>query len=352
MRTRVSTALAAWAVIATALSPTFADEDLSIVVNPRTGAASLRNDSNAPIDVDGYLLRAGSTVFDPSAWNSLDEQGVSGWFDGPAAANRLGDTNLLGSTSIQPGASLSIGSPYIPFEPASIGEAEPEFDFTYSVPGLGSFTGDVEFSVRNTVVLVVDPATGEATLENQSEFGVDLDAYLIRSSAGVLSPTGWEPLQDSNPAWRKAAGAANRLAEGNLLSSTFLSPNGGSLSIGSPIDLTLLEDETDLALEYHVPGLGTLVGGVLFAPSTIASLPGDYNNDGRVDAADYTVWRDGGSPDSTQAGYDTWASNYGAVASPAAAAPGAASIPEPSGLGVAALAAVIASSLRRRTLGA
>lgn len=349
MRTCVSTALAAWAVIASAISPASADEDFSIVVNPRTGAASLRNDSSGPINLDGYLLKAGSNVFSPTAWNSLDEQGVPGWFDGPAAPNRLGDTNLLGSTSIQPGASLPIGSPYTPFVPTTIGQAEPTFDFTYSVPGLGAFTGDVEFSVRNTVVLVVDPTTGTAVLENQSAFGVNLDAYLIRSSAGVLSPSGWDPLQGSNSAWRAATGAANRLAEGNLLGSTFLSANGGSLSIGSPINLALLEDETDLALEYHVPGLGTLVGGVLFAPSAVATLPGDYNNDGRVDAADYTVWRDGGSPDSSPAGYATWAGNYGAVAAPAAAT-GLASIPEPSSVCVAALATFLAVAWRRRSL--
>lgn len=55
-----------------------------------------------------------------------------------------------------------------------------------------------------------------------------------------------------------------------------------------------------------------------------AGLAGDYNDDGIVDAADYTVWRDGGSPDSSQAGYDTWAANYGATAPSAAT-----SVPEP-----------------------
>ncbi|QDT69086.1 hypothetical protein MalM25_20130 [Planctomycetes bacterium MalM25] len=57
---------------------------------------------------------------------------------------------------------------------------------------------------------------------------------------------------------------------------------------------------------------------------TDPGLAGDYNDDGTVDAADYTVWRDGGSPDSSQTGYDTWANNYGATASPAV------SVPEPS----------------------
>jgi hypothetical protein len=57
-------------------------------------------------------------------------------------------------------------------------------------------------------------------------------------------------------------------------------------------------------------------------------LDGDYNSDGVVDAADYTVWRDGGSPDSTQAGYDLWANNYGATAGGSALQ----AVPEPMGV--------------------
>lgn len=53
-------------------------------------------------------------------------------------------------------------------------------------------------------------------------------------------------------------------------------------------------------------------------------LAGDYNGDGVVDAADYAVWRDGGSPDDGQAGYDLWAANYGATASASSTA-----VPEP-----------------------
>jgi hypothetical protein len=61
-----------------------------------------------------------------------------------------------------------------------------------------------------------------------------------------------------------------------------------------------------------------------FSIVKIQTLEGDYNSDGVVDAADYTVWRDGGSPDDTQAGYDIWAANYGATNLPEAA-----SVPEP-----------------------
>ena len=38
------------------------------------------------------------------------------------------------------------------------------------------------------------------------------------------------------------------------------------------------------------------------------SLPGDFNHDGTVDAADYVVWR---KTDGTPAGYNTWRTHFG-----------------------------------------
>ncbi|QDT68759.1 hypothetical protein MalM25_16840 [Planctomycetes bacterium MalM25] len=75
---------------------------------------------------------------------------------------------------------------------------------------------------------------------------------------------------------------------------------------------------------------------------------GDYNADGIVDAADYTVWRDGNSPDSSQAGYDLWAANYGTSLFSTATAT-AAAIPEPASVLMGLLAAVgcVASGRRR-----
>lgn len=332
-------------LVAALQPPARADEDLSIVVDPRTGAASIRNDTSSSIELDGYLLRAGSGLFDPVGWNSLDEQGVSGWFDGPAAPNRLGDTNLFGSTSLTAGATFDLGTPYVPFTPTAIGQQEPDFGFTYSVPGVGSFDGDVEFINRNNVVLVVDAATGAASLENQSVFDIAIDSYLITSSVGALDTAGWSPLRDSDSAWLASTGASNRIAEGNLLGSTPLLSNGGSLALGSPINTNLLDDETDLVLRYNIPGVGQVTGSILFTGLLVSDdLPGDYNNDGSVDAADYTVWRDGGSPDGTRAGYDLWAANYGRLA--AASAAGAA-VPEPSSV-VLLLMLGAATGLARR----
>jgi len=59
---------------------------------------------------------------------------------------------------------------------------------------------------------------------------------------------------------------------------------------------------------------------------TPAPALGDYNGDLIVNAADYTVWRDGNSPDDTVAGYNLWKANYGkSYALPSSAV----SVPEP-----------------------
>jgi hypothetical protein len=67
--------------------------------------------------------------------------------------------------------------------------------------------------------------------------------------------------------------------------------------------------------------------------TTFASLPGDFNQDGAVDAADYVVWRKGlGDGTYTQDDYNTWRANFGAPATGAAAAahsPLPFAVPEP-----------------------
>jgi hypothetical protein len=54
-------------------------------------------------------------------------------------------------------------------------------------------------------------------------------------------------------------------------------------------------------------------------------LQGDYNGDGKVDAADYVAWR---KTNGTLTGYDTWRENFGR-SSFASAAVASAAVPEP-----------------------
>jgi hypothetical protein len=89
-------------------------------------------------------------------------------------------------------------------------------------------------------------------------------------------------------------------------------------------------------LEYQTDSL--LGSQITFVSAVV--LPGDYNNDGVVDAADYTVWRDGLGTTYTQADYDVWKANFGTHAGGAGTMENVA-VPEPATIALAVLAAVL-----------
>src|SRR5262249_7876670 len=75
-------------------------------------------------------------------------------------------------------------------------------------------------------------------------------------------------------------------------------------------------------LVHYGPGSPFNPNQVVLSDFIAASLPGDYNNDGKIDAADYAVWRDflgtthvlpndptGGTIGTAQ--YNTWRSHFG-----------------------------------------
>jgi T5SS/PEP-CTERM-associated repeat protein len=81
-------------------------------------------------------------------------------------------------------------------------------------------------------------------------------------------------------------------------------------------------------------------------------LPGDYNNDGKVDAADYVLWRSGGplqndpTPGVQTTDYDVWRINFGRMSMPGSAA--AVAVPEPACLTLMLCLGAMAR-LRRRS---
>ncbi|WP_197526444.1 hypothetical protein [Botrimarina colliarenosi] len=72
-------------------------------------------------------------------------------------------------------------------------------------------------------------------------------------------------------------------------------------------------------------------------------LPGDFNLDGVVNAADYTVWRDDTGTTYSTNDYDVWVENYGATKSLLASL----AIPEPSS-GALIVGTIVAGLMRRR----
>jgi hypothetical protein len=75
-----------------------------------------------------------------------------------------------------------------------------------------------------------------------------------------------------------------------------------------------------------------------------ASLRGDYNFDGSVDAADYVVWRKGILPAFVPSDYDNWRQNFGESASQGAGSGGA--VPEPAAVTLSLMTLLSAFYLR------
>ena len=90
--------------------------------------------------------------------------------------------------------------------------------------------------------------------------------------------------------------------------------------------------------------------------SNAGGTPGDYNGDGKVDAADYTVWRDhlgsasslpfnDSTPGVDPGDYTVWKQNFGAGGGSGASS--ASAVPEPCGLVLLAIGGMLAITLRR-----
>ncbi|HEY3393315.1 MAG TPA: PEP-CTERM sorting domain-containing protein, partial [Lacipirellulaceae bacterium] len=81
-----------------------------------------------------------------------------------------------------------------------------------------------------------------------------------------------------------------------------------------------------------------------FMPDT-GGLDGDFNEDGKVDAADYVVWR---KTDGTQPGYNLWRTNFGRTSGSGASVEAAAAVPEPASIGLLLVMMATALGMIRR----
>lgn len=147
--------------------------------------------------------------------------------------------------------------------------------------------------------------------------------------------------------------AAASLSLGGTLEVT-LAP-GFTPTVGQSFDLLDWATRTGTFANVSLPSISGIgwntsqlyTTGVISAISATA-LAGDFNGDGKVDAADYTKWRDGLGSTYTQAHYNEWRTNFGKTAGGGAI--GSQAAPEP-GSAALLLALVVAAGLRPLRVG-
>jgi hypothetical protein len=324
-------------------------------VDRATGAISITNPGNSGIDLDAYTIQSNSGSLSLANWLSLeDNPGVAGagWFEGNPSANRLSEVRSGGVSTLAPSGSWGLGNAFQPVY-TQFGQTAEDLVFQFNDPvaqetvnGVVNYTGSGGI---NNLVLFADPATGNVKIRNTSPFTVQIDGYTISSAAGSLNsnPALWTSLQDQPgvaPNWFEGFLTDNRVSEVMSSGTTTLNANGGTtFDLGG---LFKTAGARDLVFEFLLAGNSLPNTGVVrYEPApTVDDLPGDYNSDGKVDAADYVVWRK--SNINGQAGYNTWRANFGRTAGSGSALSSAA-VPEPGAFMLAA-AALVALALVRR----
>ncbi|MFO0788458.1 MAG: PEP-CTERM sorting domain-containing protein [Pirellulales bacterium] len=82
------------------------ENDLVLRVNPNTGQAFIKNDSLQTLNLDGFTILSSTGALNGAGFTGL---GGTWQTSSPTTANSLTQTNLLGSTTLAPGAQLAIG---------------------------------------------------------------------------------------------------------------------------------------------------------------------------------------------------------------------------------------------------
>lgn len=223
-----------------------------------------------------------------------------------------------------------------------------------------------QISTPDLLTLEINRANGVGTLKNLTTNAITWDYFDIQSAGSSLNPSGWSSLDDQNVdganTWIEAGGStAGHLAEASLLGSHMMMP-GQTISLGSLYNNGVNAEDLRFSIRREGGPLNrTYDQLVTYIGTAPAGAIGDYNDDGVVNAADYTKWRDnlGGAgatllnrdPANTgvvsQADYNSWKSNFGAIGGAGSLAAGA--VPEPAtwSLGIGAVLAVGAGRRRR-----
>lgn len=279
-----------------------------------------------------YSVSAGNTVtISDTIGGGVDPQ-ITGGFTktGPGTLVLAGANSYTGATTVSAGelridGSLGSGT--------NVG-----VDTGATLSGSGVVGGNVLASLQATLAPGGVGATGNLTLGN---------GFTLSSLGGALRATLAIDLNGPTP----GAGHDRLTVTGGLAN---INQGALQLNLGytpAPTDrLFLIDNQTPNAPVQTFNGLpdgapfplggrtayihytGDVATGALAGGNDVVvsfALPGDYNGDGTVDAADYTEWRDGLGSVFVAADYQTWAANYGRTAAPATAS---GAVPEPASL--------------------
>jgi hypothetical protein len=285
--------------------------------------AGLPNDGNWHTIVGKFEVNAAGTNERLSVW--IDPTGVE-----TGGTTAQVEADVLANLSTLVGTFHSQGT--VPIDPDN-----PELGRSYiDDMAIGTAWQDVTTVDIPRLTLRINKADNSAKLINNTATTFQLNGYSVESKAGSLNGTGWHSLDEQNVGnWQQNLATSTQVVESSFGGSSTIAPNG-DLPLGSLFNAGGTEDLTG-----RFTTLDGLVNLLKVEFVTVAGVAGDYNSDGTVNAADYTVWRDnlnrnialpnegGITPGVVNAAdYEFWKSRFGATSG--AGGGSLQSVPEPS----------------------
>lgn len=305
-------------------------QNLVLTVERDTGAVSITNSVTTVGDVGIYEIRSDLGSLDSGGWVPL-ANGDSSWrVVGTPSSNKLTEVKETGSVAVSQGSPIGLGSPF-DSGPAKLaagfGVDVEDLAFRYFNPVLDqvieSAVQYVGEKIYNNLVLNIDPATGQANIENESPFDIDLTGYTVKSALGELNPT-WAGIRDGDATnWVEAG-----ISAATVLSELNQNPTTAPLQVtaGSTVTLGTLYtgDGTnqDVTFNFILAGSQAQISSVV--KYTSLSLPGDADLDNDVEGDDFLTFQRSGPGQ-----ISNWQANYGNGTSGIASLN---SVPEPNSL--------------------
>ena len=277
---------------------------LTLIVDAATGEVTLRNGWQEPIAFDAYTISSAGGGLRPQngAWNSLQDQHLNGWDEATTAStNRLTEFNPHGGLTLASGTSISLGNAYQIVAPSAFGETvtiDDDMELRYSTDGENSIAGILSFigaANKNNLVLTIDPATGQATIQNESLFfNAAIDGYTITSADGILQIANgqWSSLEDQQRgSWSEADNSnAHRITEFSPVGSLFLGGDGQIVDLGKLVNISEGAPALDDFEFLFTLSDGTVLAGVVvLGELPVPGLMGDANGDEIVNIFDINM---------------------------------------------------------------
>lgn len=117
------------------------DKRLLLTIDPATGSAVVKNNSEAAISFDSYSIASSSNSL-LANWGSLADQSMAGWQEAVPGTGRISELNPTGALTIEPGESIDFAGLW---NTAGVQDVD-DLSFRYRDPVLGTLTGAVEFA--------------------------------------------------------------------------------------------------------------------------------------------------------------------------------------------------------------